>query len=147
MKLSTKSDLCRFGCLLAISMTWVVLAGGCAEKQPKTSIREQPPSWIMSANVGSARKTASGSFNEQRMLALQRAIAEMLISSGEASGQSVVSVAQSLKIKNNEENYSDDFDQQATVTTTFNNKTYEIETVKWWMDRYKGILYVKIKEK
>lgn len=136
----------RASACLAACLAVGVLFGGCgADKQPSATI--QAPGWTRGPYVGIARKTASGSKNEQRMLALQRAIAELLISSGEATGQSVVSVAQSLQIQDTTESYTDDYQQHATIKATFKNKTYDIEQVNWWENSRTGEYYVQIKEK
>lgn len=144
------SDFNRSGLTFVISLALFFLLIGCASQpQPgsNSNIKKPVPSWVYEPNVGVARQSASGSFNAQRMLAIQRAIAEMLISSGQASGESVVSLSESLKISEGKESYNDDYDQKATIRTTFKDKTYEVEQINSWLDPYTKKYYVQIKER
>jgi len=134
--------------LFALSLMWL---GGCSETQPAPAVRScrdvQPPSWINDSLVGVSRVTASGNRNDQRKIALQRAIADLLITKGTVTGSSIISLEKNLSVVNKDETLRKHFEENSVMNVTYERTSYDIKVTNIWRDPCTKELYVKIEEK
>ena len=130
---------------LALSMN------GCSETQPKPSVHTCPgvqyPGWIDDSYVGVSRITASGNRSDQRKIALQRAIVDLLMTKGNVTGSSVISMEKNLTVKNEDETLRKHFQENSVMNVTYKALQYDIKVTDIWRDPCTKELYVKIEEK
>ena len=132
--------------LLTLLSLWV---GGCSDTQPKPSVKAcsaDAPEWVYDSFVGSSRITASGNRSDQRKIALQRAIAELLITKGSVSGSSVIAMEKNLSVRNEDEILRKHFDENSVMSVTYEEMHYDIKVTDLWRNPCTDELYVKIKE-
>jgi len=134
--------------LLAILFFWM---SGCSETQPVPVAQGcrnvQPPAWIDDSLVGISRVTASGNRNDQKKIALQRAIADLLITKGTVTGSSVISLEKNLSVVNKNETLRKHFEENSVMNVTYERTSYDIRVTNIWRDPCTKELYVKIEEK
>jgi len=134
--------------LFALSLIWM---GGCSETQPAPAAHScrdvQPPGWINDSLVGVSRVTASGNKNDQRKIALQRAIADLLITKGTVTGSSIISLEKNLSVVNKDETLRKHFEENSVMNVTYERMSYDIRVTNIWRDPCTKELYVKIEEK
>jgi hypothetical protein len=134
--------------LFVLFSFWI---SGCGEKQPVPVTRPcknvQPPKWINDPFVGVSRITASGNKNDQRKIALQRAIVDLLMTKGNASGSSIVSMEKNLVVENKDERLQKHFQENSEMSVTYEKLHYNIRVTDIWRDPCTKELYVKIEEK
>ncbi len=125
---------------------------GCGEKAPKPSYggrcqNVKEPAWIYDSYVGVARMTASGSKNDQKRIALERAIADLLMTKGVARGESVMNVQKALSVHNDNEEFNKHFNVDTEMNIVYKELQYDIKVTDIWRDPCTDELYVKIEEK
>ena len=123
---------------------------GCSQTQPvqvSQSCRDfQPPKWVNDPLVGVSRVTASGNRNDQRKIALQRVIADLLITKGTVTGSSVISMEKNFTVTNKDETLRKRFDENSVMNVTYEQMHYDIKVTAIWRDPCTKELYVKIEE-
>ncbi len=123
---------------------------GCIETEPKPTRQScqdtPPPEWINDSLVGVSRVTASGNRNDQRKIALQRAIVDLLMTKGSVAGNSVISMEKNLYIKNKDETLHKHFQENSTMNVSYKQVHYDIKVTDIWRDPCSKELYVKIEE-
>ena len=124
---------------------------GCSDTQPEPSVHRCPgvqsPGWIDDSFVGISRVTASGNRNDQRKIALQRAIVDLLMTKGNVTGSAVISMEKNLSVKNEDETLRKRFQENSVMNVTYEAMQYDIKVTDIWRDPCTKELYVKIEEK
>ncbi len=125
---------------------------GCKEDKPAPSgygvckdVKE--PAWIYDPYVGVARMTASGNRNDQKRIALERAIADLLMTKGVARGESVMNVQKALSVDNDKEKFRKRFNVDSEMKVVYKRLEYDIRITDIWHNPCTDELYVKIEEK
>jgi len=134
--------------LLAGALALLAGCSGTAEPAPEQTCRQQHPlpAWTDESFVGSSRITASGSKSDQRRIALERAMAELLMSKGRAEGDSVVAVEKALHSSGSEESYTKNFTENGTMRIEYRAVDYSICIKRIWRDPCTRELYVQVEE-
>jgi len=135
------------GCVLFLTGV-----AGCAPKADRTTAANpcrnvERPGWIDDAYVGVARMTASGNRNDQKRIALERAIADLLMTKGVARGESVMSVQKDLSVHNDRERFRKHFNVNTEMNIVYRQMKYDIRITDIWRDPCTDELYVRIEEK
>lgn len=138
----------RLGTLAVLAMAGFA---GCSTPEPapvQLTCRQQHPlpAWTDESFVGSSRITASGSGSDQRRIALERAIAELLMSKGRAEGDSVVAVEKALRSSGSQESYTKNFTENGTMRIAYEAIDYDIRIKRIWRDPCTRELYVQVEE-
>lgn len=141
----------KFNRLGGLAVVALAAFGGCSAPEPATaplSCRQQHPlpAWTDESYVGSSRITASGSGSDQRRIAMERAIAELLMSKGRAQGDSVVAVEKALRTSGSKESYSKNFTENGTMRIEYEAIEYDIRIKRIWRDPCTRELYVQVEE-
>ncbi len=135
-----------------ICISWLFL-GGCSSSTIqennlinlcKTQIM---PKWTKNDFVGVSRITASSSKSEQKQIALQRAIALLVMTKGHSEGDSFISLQKELKSFNKKELYLKSFKENSSIKLMFRKMEYNIKIENMWQDECTKEIYVSIKEK
>ncbi len=124
---------------------------GCSNKtEQKASAQTcpgvQPPDWVNDSFVGISRVTASGNRSDQRKIALQRAIVDLLMTKGNVTGSAVISMEKNLSVKNEDEILRKHFQENSVMNVTYKAMKYDIKVTDIWRDPCTKELYVKIEE-
>ena len=144
----------RYEGALSALMCCMIAAGiaGCKEEKPAPAgygacrdIKE--PGWIYDPYVGVARMTASGNRNDQKRIALERAIADLLMTKGVARGESVMNVQKALSVDNDKEKFRKRFNVDSEMKVVYKQLEYDIRIADIWHNPCTDELYVKIEEK
>lgn len=104
------------------------------------------PSWLLGQLVGSARITASGNISEQRQLALQRAIAELLMLKGEVKGETLAVIKKNLKQSNSSGSHYTNYKSNTSLSIEYKNRPYNIKITDIYEDPKTGEIFIKIEE-
>ena len=107
----------------------------------------QEPGWIYDPYVGVARMTASGNRNDQKRIALERAIADLLMTKGVARGTSVMNATKDLSVHNDKERFVKHFNADTEMKIVYKQIAYDIRVTDIWRNPCTDELYVKIEEK
>ncbi|SMP86096.1 hypothetical protein SAMN06313486_101100, partial [Epsilonproteobacteria bacterium SCGC AD-308-P11] len=118
---------------------------GCSSSNEPQAVASKP-SWLNEQLVGSARMTASGNTNEQRELALQRAIAELLMLKGEAKGESVAQIEKGLKQSNSKEHYYTNYKSNTSLSIEYKNRPYSVKIKDIFEDTKTGEIFIRVEE-
>ena len=123
---------------------------GCSETQPLPKASSCPtiqlPDWIDDSYVGISRITASGNKNDQKKIALQRAIADLLMTKGSATGHSTIALDKNLFVTNEDETLRKRFTQNSVMNVSYEKLHYSIKVTDIWRNPCTKELYVKIEE-
>ncbi len=139
--------------LAAVLGALVIVTGmsGCKDdpspRNNTAGCHAEPPKWIYDAYVGVSRMTASGSMNDQKRIALERAIADLLMTKGVAQGESVMNVQKNLSVHNNNETFQKHFNVDSEMNIVYKKIQYDIKVTDIWRNPCTEELYVKIEEK
>lgn len=128
----------------------LILLSGCSQSTVTYTANCKnivKPTWLSDEYVGISRITASSSKTEQKQIALQRAIAILLMTKGNSKGSSIVSVQRELKTLNQKELYAKRFKENSSIKINFKDINYDIKIVNIWEDPCSKEIYVKIEER
>ena len=120
---------------------------GCSSKDETLPCSAAKPTWINDTFVGMSRITASGNKSEQKIIALQRAIAPLLMSKGVASGSAILSAKKALHVEHQDEILTKNFNEDIDMKVTFESLSYDIKVTDIYEDPCTKFLYIKIEEK
>lgn len=124
---------------------------GCSEVGPSPEVdpcqKKQLPVWVNDPYVGVSRITASGLKSDQRKIALQRAIGEMLMHKGSATGSSEIAIEKEHILADDSETLHKRLTQRTDMIITHEKRRYSVNVTDIWRDPCTQELYVKIKEK
>ena len=132
----------------------VLIMSGCAssiatyEERYLVECKETiKPKWLSDEYVGVSRITASSDKTEQKKIAIQRAIATLLMTKGTSKGDSTISVQREVKTANQQELYTKSFKENSSIQVKFKDIDYDVKITNIWEDPCTKEIYIKIKEK
>lgn len=131
---------------LILSLALFSLLVGCATSSPQTIQSPTKPTWLYDQLVGSAKITASGDKNEQRRVALERAIAELLMLKGEAKGESIAQVQKNLKQSNTQDSHYTNYKSDTQIAIEYKSRPYSVKIVEIYEDPRSEEIFIKIEE-
>lgn len=120
---------------------------GCSSHQDQVRQQVVKPEWITEKNVGCSMLPASGLMGDQKKLAVEHAIVNLMVQNGDISGTSKVMMDRSHEQDNTKDKYSIRFLQNGIYNVSYAKQPFEIEIINNWFDPYNGQYYVQIRKK